>query len=50
MADIACIVDVEISELKVVWDWADVGGARCITGSEKQGVGTAHCAGFEEAA
>ena len=25
MADIACIVDVEISELKVVWDWADVG-------------------------
>ena len=25
MAVIACIVDVEISELKVVWDWADVG-------------------------
>ena len=24
VADIVCVVDLEVSEFKVVWDWADV--------------------------
>ena len=50
VADIVCIVDFEVSGLKIVWDWADVEGAKCITGGEEDGVGTAHCAWFEEGA
>ena len=50
VADIVCIVYFEICEFKVVWDWANVEGANCITGGEEDGVGTAHCAWFEESA